>query len=80
MTQPKTYYRDNSSNDVDGIVVVEVHDNGNLFVTENRLRGWVRPFIMPEQEFRTHTHGDSVEEVGVLPDDKFDAVMSKATY
>lgn len=78
MVKPKTYFRDDSPSDVSGIVVVDAGDEG-VRVTENRDDvHWSLPFWMPEREFRTNTHGDLVEEVGVLPDDTFGEVMAVA--
>lgn len=78
MAEPQTYVRDESESDVSGIVVVETGDEG-VRVTENRSDvHWSLPFWMSEQEFRTHTHGDSIEEVGRLPDEKFADVLSVA--
>jgi hypothetical protein len=78
VTQPKTYIRDESESDVSAIIVVETGDEG-VRVTENRSDvHWSAPFWMPEHEFRANTHGDSIETVGVIPDEKFEQVMSIA--
>lgn len=79
MTQPQTYYRDEQDeSDVSAIIVVETGDEG-VRVTENRSDvHWSAPFWMPEQEFRANTHGDSIEKVGLVPDEKFEQVMSIA--
>lgn len=75
--QPKAYHRDESESDVDGIVVVDVGDD-QLRVTEKTELGWCKPFWMPEQEFRAHTHGDDVTHVGQLADHQFDGVLKQA--
>jgi hypothetical protein len=78
VTQPKTYFRDESESDVSAIIVVENGEEG-VRVTENREDvHWSAPYWMPEQEFRANTHGDSIEQVGVIPDEKFEQVMSIA--
>lgn len=79
MAEPQTYYRDErDQSDVSGIVVIEQGD-GEVLVTENRDDvHWSLPFLMPDQEFRTSTHGDDIERVGRLPDTKFEQVVSIA--
>lgn len=76
--EPQTYFRDESDSDVAGFVVIENPPSERYRVTENRESGWCAPFWMPEGEFRAHTHADGVEEVGQLPDKKFEQVVSLA--
>ena len=70
----KTYLREHGENDVKGIVVVEAGD-GQFRVTENREPGiWCKPFWMPEAELDSY----NTEHVGLLPDEKFEKVVSLA--
>jgi hypothetical protein len=78
VAEPQTYVRDESQRNVSGIVVVETGDEGVRVVENRDDMGWSFPFWMPEQEFRTHTHGDSIETVGRLSDEKFEQVVSIA--
>jgi len=78
VTQPQTYFRDEQDeSDVSSIIVVETGDEG-VRVTENRSDvHWSAPFWMPEQEFRSSVE-DATEQVGLVPDEKFERVMSIA--
>jgi len=78
MAEPREYIRDESDNDVSGIIVVETNENG-VRVTENRDDvHWSAPFWMPRREFASVTHADSVSVVGRISKSKFDEVMSLA--
>jgi hypothetical protein len=74
--EEKTYFRDESSSDVTGIVVVGSGDKG-VRVTENRNSSWCAPFWMDETEFDISVK-KKAERVGKLPDDKYAQVMSMA--
>lgn len=79
VTQPQTYYRDEQDeSDVSAIIVVETGDEG-VRVTENREDvHWSAPYWMPEGEFRSSVE-NATETVGLVPDEKFGAVMDSAT-
>lgn len=76
MTEPRTYFRDETDSDISGVVVLDTDDD-SLRVTENRENGWCKPFWMPEGEFHGSVKNASTK-VGQLPEEKHSAVVNAA--
>ena len=76
VTRPRTYFKDETDNDISGLIVLESSD-GCVRVTENRSDGWCVPYQMPVDRFREAI--DGAKKIGLLPEDKFDRVIETAS-
>jgi hypothetical protein len=78
MAQEQAYYEDNSDSDAHALLVVEV-DGDDIRYTENSDYGWGAPVWTNSDEFDSMVSEDGVEVLGLVKDEKFDTIVSKAS-